>query len=81
MAKVVVTAALRGEVSLAAGELEIDAANLFDLVRQLEIESPGLGEFIQANVAVAIDGVLVADWSTPLMADSEVLLVPHIAGG
>ncbi len=81
MAKVVVTAALRGEVSLAAGELEIDAANLFDLVSQLEVKSPGLGDFIHANVAVAVDGVLVADWSTPLTRDSEVLLVPHIAGG
>jgi molybdopterin converting factor small subunit len=81
LAKVVVTAALRGEVSLGAGEMEVNAANLFDLVRQLEVLSPGIGEFIHANVAVAVDGVLVADWSTPIGPDSEVLLVPHIAGG
>ncbi len=81
MATVIVTAALRGEVQLGAGELEIDAANLFDLVRQLEAMSPGIGRFIDGNVAVAVDGVLVVDWSTPIGPDSEVLLVPHIAGG
>ena len=81
MARVVVTAALRGEVRLEAGELEVAASNLFELVRRLDAMSPGLEDYIEANVAVAVDGVLVSDWSTPLSADSEVMLVPHIAGG
>jgi molybdopterin converting factor small subunit len=81
LAKVVVTAALRGEVPLGAGELQIDAADVFDLVRRLDATHPGLGETIATRVSIAVDGVLVSDWSTPLSADSEVMLVPHIAGG
>jgi molybdopterin converting factor small subunit len=81
VAAVVVTAALRGEVPLGAGELEIDAADVFDLVRQLDAMHPGLRDFIESQVSIAVDGVLVSDWSTPLSSASEVLLVPHIAGG
>jgi len=68
-------------VPLAAGEIEVDAVDVFGLVRQLEASHPGLREFIEAQVSIAIDGALVSDWSTPLRPDSEVLLVPHIAGG
>lgn len=81
MARVVVTAPLRGEFPLAAGELEIDAGTVFELVRELEACSPGITEFIEAKVSIAVDGDLISDWSTSLMRSSEVLLVPHIAGG
>jgi molybdopterin converting factor small subunit len=81
VATVVVTAALRGEVPLGAGELEIAATDVFDLVRRLDASHPGLRDYIETHVSIAVDGVLVSDWSTPLGPDSEVMLVPHIAGG
>jgi molybdopterin converting factor small subunit len=81
VATVVVTAALRSEVPLGAGELELAAADVFDLVRQLDASHPGLRDYIETNVSIAVDGSLVSDWSTPLRPESEVLLVPHIAGG
>lgn len=81
MARVIITAPLRGEFPLAAGELEIAAATVFELVRELEARSPGITEFIEAKVSIAVDGELVSDWSASLARSSEVLLVPHIAGG
>ena len=81
MARLVVTAPLRGEFPLAAGALEIEAGSVFALVRELEQRSPGITEFIEAKVSIAVDGKLVSDWSTSLTRSSEVLLVPHIAGG
>lgn len=77
----IVTAPLRGEFPISAGEFAVDAASVFELVRKLEVDSPGIGDFIEAKVSVAIDGALISDWSTPLTPASEVMLVPHIAGG
>lgn len=81
MALIVVTAPLNGEFPGGARELQLDASNVFELVRKLDALSPGVGEFIEAKVSIAIDGALISDWSTSLTRLSEVLLVPHIAGG
>lgn len=80
MARVVVAAPLRAEFP-GGSEFEIEAGDLFELVRKLDGLSPGAAEYIEGQVSVAIDGELVTDWSTALTAASEVLLVPHIAGG
>ena len=81
MAKVVATPSLCEEFLGGRGELRIDAGNLFELVRKLDAITPGFGAFIEDRVALAVDGTLVADWTTRLSEDSEVLLVPRIAGG
>lgn len=81
MALVVVTAPLGGEFPGGAREFAVEAASVFELVRQLDALSPGVAEFIEAQVSIAVDGVLIGDWSTRLTATSEVMLVPHIAGG
>jgi len=80
LAKVVVAAPLRAEFAGGA-EFEIEAVTVFELVRELDRLSPGAAAYIEAGVLVAVDGALVADWSTSLTRSSEVLLVPHIAGG
>lgn len=61
--------------------LEVEAATVFELVRKLDAASPGFGTFIEGKIALAVDGVLVSDWSMPLTPVSEVLLVPRVAGG
>lgn len=81
MARVVVTAPLGGEFPGGAREFDVDAETVFALVRKLDALSPGAAEFIEAQVSIAVDGELIGDWSTPLQRSSEVLLVPHIAGG
>jgi sulfur-carrier protein len=81
LARIVVTAPLNGEFPGGAREFELAAASVFELVRGLDALSPGVGEFIESKVSIAVDGVLIGDWSTALSAASEVMLVPHIAGG
>lgn len=77
----VVTAPLGGEFPGGAREFDVDAGSVFALVAQLDALNPGVAEFIEAKVSIAVDGELIGDWSTPLRRSSEVLLVPHIAGG
>lgn len=61
--------------------IEVEAATVFELVRKLDAGSPGFGAFIEGKIALAVDGVLVSDWSMRLAPSSEVLLVPRVAGG
>lgn len=81
MALVVVTAPLNGEFPGGAREFELAAGTVFELVRKLDALNPGVAEFIETKVSIAVDGALISDWSTSLTRLSEVLLVPHIAGG
>jgi molybdopterin converting factor small subunit len=81
LALVVVTAPLNGEFPGGAREFELEARSVFQLVRKLDALSPGVAEFIEGSVSIAVDGELIGDWSTPLNSSSEVMLVPHIAGG
>lgn len=62
-------------------ETQIDALNVFALVRALDALAPGFAEAVELDAAVAVDGVAVADWTTRLEASSEVLFVPKVAGG
>lgn len=77
----IVTAPLNGEFPGGAREFEVAAASVFELVRKLDALNPGVAEFIESKVAIAVDGELIGDWSAALTAASEVMLVPHIAGG
>ena len=61
--------------------LEIEAANLFGAVRELGELGPGFSEVAEVRATLAVDGVITADWSTPLNAASEVIVLPRVGGG
>ena len=81
MAHVVITsecAAFTG----GATEFDIAADNVGRLVTELERRFPGLGEFVEQRMSVAIDGEIHQDaWFSPIAPDSEVVLIPKIGGG
>ena len=53
-----------------------------DLIRRLDERFPGLGEFVDRRMALAIDGEIHQDaWFSPIRADSEIYLIPKIGGG
>ena len=81
MARIVVTPSLCERFLGGRTELNLPVANLFELVAALDAMSHGFGEFIEERVAMAVDGIVVLDWTTPLSEASEVMLVPRIAGG
>jgi sulfur-carrier protein len=61
---------------------EVPARDVRSLIAELERRFPGLGEYVENRMAVAIDGEIHQDaLGTPLAPDSEVVLIPRIAGG
>jgi sulfur-carrier protein len=63
-------------------ELELDAGNIRQLLAQLGARYPALAPHLGDGIAVAIDGEIFQDaWLEPIPPDSEVHLIPRIAGG
>ena len=62
--------------------VEIEAATISQLIRALEERFPGIGEQIIESMALAIDGEIFQDTLVdPIGPNSEVYLIPKIAGG
>ena len=62
--------------------VEIEAATISQLIRALEERFPGIGEQIIESMALAIDGEIFLDTLVdPIGPNSEVYLIPKIAGG
>jgi molybdopterin converting factor small subunit len=81
MARVVLFGSLR---PLAGGEasLEIEAANIGELLRRLGEDHPGLRPQLDRGVSIAIDGTIFRDaWLEPIPPGSEVHVLPRLAGG
>jgi molybdopterin synthase sulfur carrier subunit len=62
--------------------LDVDARSVRELLRLLEARFPGLGEMVEAEMSLAIDGEIHQDaLMEPLGPSSEVVLIPRISGG
>ena len=81
MAKVLLPRQLAVELFGGREELDVAATTLFGLIHALEALGPGFEARAGHTVAIAVDGVMVDDWSTPVRADSEVHVVMRVAGG
>jgi molybdopterin synthase sulfur carrier subunit len=71
-------------VQIAGGvaEYELRATSVKQLFEQLTELHPMLGRHLEDGVAVAIDGQIYQDaLLEPIGSDSEVFLLPQIAGG
>ena len=63
-------------------EVELEAGNVRQLFRTLGERYPDLKPHLEAGLAVAIDGQIYQDaWLEPIPPESEVHLLPQIAGG
>ncbi len=63
-------------------ELELDVANVRQLFQTLGERYPELRPHLEAGIAVAIDDEIYQDaLLQPIGRDSEVILIPKIAGG
>jgi molybdopterin synthase sulfur carrier subunit len=81
MARVVLT---RGLTQFTGGEreIELDAANIRQLLRALGERYPDLQPHLKDGVAIAIDGEIFQDaWLEPIPPGSEVHVIPQIVGG
>ena len=64
------------------GQVDVDAANVHQLMRRLGERFPTLAPHLDDGLAVVIDGAIHQDdWFAKLEPDSEVHLMPRIGGG
>ena len=63
-------------------ELEVAATTFRQLIRELDARYPGLGRQVEDGMAIAIDGEIFQDaYGAGFGPESEVVLIPKIAGG
>jgi molybdopterin converting factor small subunit len=61
---------------------DVEARTVRGLIRELDQRFPGLGEFVEDGMAIAIDGEIFQDaLSASLGETSEIVLIPKISGG
>jgi len=81
MARVVLVGNL-AQITGGVAEFDLSATSVQQLFRQLGELHPALAPHLESGVAVAIDGQIFQDaLLEPIGADSEVFLLPQIAGG
>jgi molybdopterin converting factor small subunit len=77
--------AMGGDVAqFTGGQAEFDVApgNVAAFLRELEARWPGLGDYVGARMAIAIDGEIFQDADGAAIGEtSEVCLIPKIGGG
>jgi sulfur-carrier protein len=81
MARVVLVGNL-AQLTGGVAEFQLAATSVQQLFRQLTELHPAIGRHLEAGVAVAIDGQIFQEpLLEPIAPDSEVFLLPQIAGG
>ena len=81
-ARVVLTGSLSGRYTGGVTEFEIEAKTLYDVIKTLNERYPGLGEHLEEETAVAIDGdVHEVGYYHPVRPGCEVFFIPKIEGG
>lgn len=81
MARVFLTGNLK-QLTGGAAEFDIDAHDVRAVLRALVKLHPVLAPHLEEGIAVAIDGEIFQDaWFAAVGADSEVHIMPRIAGG
>lgn len=64
------------------GEVQVEAANIHQLLERLGQDHPKLKPLLDRGVGVSIDGQIYRDdWFRPIPPGSEVFLLPRLAGG
>ncbi len=70
--------------NLAGGlkEIDVEADTVRRLLLELERRFPGLGSQVEEGMAIAVDGTIYQDaYGVALRPDSEIHIIPRIAGG
>jgi sulfur-carrier protein len=81
MARVVLVGNL-AQLTGGVAEFQLSATSVKQLFQQLTEMHPAIGRHLEEGVAVAIDGQIFQDaLLEPIAPDSEVFVLPQIAGG
>ena len=81
-ARVVLTAGFSRRYTGGVKEFAIEATTLRGVIKAMETRFPGLGEILEEETSVAIDGEIhEVVYTQPLRPGSEVFFIPRIEGG
>ncbi len=81
-ARVRFTAGFSRRYTGGAREFAVQAKNLRGVIKEMDRLYPGLGEHLEEETTVAIDGVLYeVDYLQPIAEGSEVFFIPKLEGG
>jgi hypothetical protein len=81
-ARVVFTSGFSARYTGGVREFEIEAKNLRGVIKAMDAQFPGLGQTLEDETTVAIDGELFEiDFLAPVKPGAEVFFIPKIEGG
>ena len=81
-ARVVLASSHCGSYTGGVKEFTIEAKTLYDVIRALDERYPGLGEYLEEETSVAIDGEMhEVAYSHPVRPGCEIFFIPKIEGG
>jgi len=81
-ARVVLISSLSRHYTDGTKEFEIEAKTLYDVIRALDQRYPGLGEHLEEETSVAIDGeIYEVAYFHALRPGCEIFFIPKIEGG
>jgi len=81
-ARVVLTSSFSDDYTGGVNEFEIEAKTLRGIIKTLDELYPGLGEHLEEETTVAIDGELYeVGYSLPVRPGCEIFFIPKIEGG
>ena len=81
-ARVVFTGDFSDRYTGGVKEFEIQAKNLRGVIKALDERYPGLGECLELETTVAIDGVInEVNYYEPVRPGCEIFFIPKIEGG
>ena len=79
---VVLISSLSGHYTGGAKEFDVAAQTLYDVIKTLDARYPGLGEHLEEETSVAIDGeIYEVAYYHPVRPGSEIFFIPKIEGG
>ena len=80
--RVVLASSFGGTLTGGVKEFSLEARTLRDVIRALDERYPGLGEHLEEETTVAIDGDLhEVRYSQPVRPGCEIFFIPKIEGG
>lgn len=82
MPRVVAMGGEVGRFTGGAASFDVEATTVGAMIRELDARFPGLGEYVDHRMAIAIDGEIFQDAHAARLGEtSEVCLIPKIGGG
>ena len=82
VAKVVLSSGFSRRYTDGKREFDIEAKSLRDIIKALDALYPGLGEHLEEETTVAIDGAIhETAYFQPIREGCEVFFIPKLEGG